>query len=153
MKSLTFSVLLTLTFSGFFATTAYAAKPPSGDMNPSDMGNTTVDTSELRVPTGRPAGQRVGLPPSGDMNLSDLGNTTVDTSELRVRERKPVVRRVGLPPSGDMNPSDMGNTTVDTSGILSRPRNRRASQAPSGANPSSQGRQTADPTAHLDPTR
>ncbi|NJL22777.1 MAG: hypothetical protein HC895_21280 [Leptolyngbyaceae cyanobacterium SM1_3_5] len=99
MKSLLFIALSTLSLSVAFVSQQQASLPPSGDMNPSDRGNRTVDTSDI-----------IGsLPPSGDMNPSDRGNRTVDTSEI-----------IGaLPPSGDMNPSDRGNRTVDTSGIFS----------------------------------
>lgn len=60
------------------ATAAFAAsanaKPPSGDANPGDRFNTTVDTTEIIAPKR--------LPPSGDLNPSDLHNATVDTTQV-----------------------------------------------------------------------
>jgi hypothetical protein len=98
--------------------TEAASLPPSGDSNPSDLGNRTVDTSQIIA----------SLPPSGDSNPSDLGNRTVDTSQIIA----------SLPPSGDSNPSDLGNRTVDTSQII-------ASLPPSGdSNPSDLGNRTVD---------
>jgi len=72
MKSLLFIALSTLSLSVALASQQQASLPPSGDMNPSDRGNRTVDTSDI-----------IGsLPPSGDMNPSDRGNRTVDTSGI-----------------------------------------------------------------------
>lgn len=77
---------------------AVAVKPPSGDYNPSDRGNRTVDTSDLSAT----------LPPAGDLNPQDRYNATVDSSQV-------IAAR---PPSGDLNPSDRFNRTVDTSDII-----------------------------------
>ncbi|WP_206753945.1 hypothetical protein [Microcoleus sp. FACHB-1515] len=95
-----------------------AGLPPSGDMNPADMQNSTVDTSEVLSHEARPQRDRQAAnPPSGDMNPADLGNAAVDTSEVLSHEARPTARRAGFPPSGDMNPSDRANRTVDTSEI------------------------------------
>lgn len=51
---------------------AIAAKPPSGDMNPSDRFNRTVDTSEIIA----------AKPPAGDLNPQDRYNHTVDSSQV-----------------------------------------------------------------------
>ena len=53
MNRLILSSLFAAALGVFFATTAQAQKPPSGDSNPSDLGNTTVDTSQIINPTPR----------------------------------------------------------------------------------------------------
>lgn len=69
--------LSTLLFAAF-ATSAFA-KPPSGDANPSDLANRTIDTSQIIAPTTRQTKQN---PPSGDSNPSDLHNSTIDTRQI-----------------------------------------------------------------------
>lgn len=53
MKRLILASLFAAAFSAVFAATTQAQKPPSGDSNPSDLGNTTVDTSQIIDPTPR----------------------------------------------------------------------------------------------------
>lgn len=50
MKRLILLSLFATVLGTFFATTVQAQKPPSGDSNPSDLGNTTVDTSQIINP-------------------------------------------------------------------------------------------------------
>jgi hypothetical protein len=76
MKRLTLAGLSTLMLSAAFASTV-SAKPPSGDLNPSDLYNNTVDTSQVIAPNARKQ-----APPSGDSNPTDLHNATVDTSRI-----------------------------------------------------------------------
>jgi hypothetical protein len=76
MKRLTLAGLSTLMLSAAFASTVYA-KPPSGDLNPSDLHNNTVDTSQVIVPNAQKS-----LPPAGDLDPTDLHNATVDTSRV-----------------------------------------------------------------------
>lgn len=75
MKRLIFASLSTIALHAAFASGAFA-KPPSGDANPSDLANRTVDTSQIIAPTTKQT------PPSGDANPSDLFNRTVDTSRV-----------------------------------------------------------------------
>lgn len=53
MKSSISATLLTTALSIALASTAIAAKPPSGDFNPSDLRNSTVDTSRIINPQPR----------------------------------------------------------------------------------------------------
>jgi hypothetical protein len=71
------SASLSVLALSIFASTANAASPVSGDSNPSDLRNPTVDTSEIINPNLLKA-----RPVSGDSNPSDLRNPTVDTSEI-----------------------------------------------------------------------
>lgn len=47
------SSLLAIALGAAFAATAQAQKPPSGDSDPSDRGNRTVDTSQIINPHPR----------------------------------------------------------------------------------------------------
>lgn len=51
MKRLTTSLLSTLILGVSLSSGAIAAQPPSGDSNPSDLNNRTVDTSQIIRPT------------------------------------------------------------------------------------------------------
>ena len=53
MKRLILSSLFAVVLSTFFETTAQAQKPPSGDSNPADLGNRTVNTSQIINPQPR----------------------------------------------------------------------------------------------------
>lgn len=68
--------LSTLALSATFASTVYA-KPPSGDLNPSDLHNDTVDTSQVIT-----SNTQKQAPPAGDLDPTDLPNVTVDTSRV-----------------------------------------------------------------------
>lgn len=53
MKRLILASLFTIILGTFFATTAQSQKPPSGDSDPSDLGNSTVNTSQIINPQPR----------------------------------------------------------------------------------------------------
>lgn len=53
MKRLILSSLMAIIFGTAFATTAQAKRPPSGEANPSNLGNRTVDTSQIINPHPR----------------------------------------------------------------------------------------------------
>jgi len=53
MKSFIPTAFLTTVLSLALTSIAIAAKPPSGDSNPSDLGNSTVDTSQIINPQPR----------------------------------------------------------------------------------------------------
>ena len=72
MKTLLFAALSTLSLNITLASQQQASLPPSGDMNPSDRGNRTVDTSEIIAVK----------PPAGDLNLQDRYNPTVDSCQV-----------------------------------------------------------------------
>jgi len=72
MKGLLLAGLTALVLGTAIAPVELASLPPSGDSNPSDRFNRTVDTSDIIA----------ALPPSGDSNPSDRFNRTVDTSDI-----------------------------------------------------------------------
>jgi hypothetical protein len=53
MKLLIFSSLFSVVLVNGFVTTVQASKPPSGDSDPSDRWNRTVDTSQIINPQSR----------------------------------------------------------------------------------------------------
>lgn len=53
MKSLILLSLVAVALGAAFTATAQAQKPPSGDSNPSDRGNQTVDTRQIINPHPR----------------------------------------------------------------------------------------------------
>jgi len=63
--------VLMITAAPFLSGTI-AAKPPSGDNNPSDRNNRTVDTSDVTA----------ARPPAGDLNPQDRSNPIVDSSQV-----------------------------------------------------------------------
>jgi hypothetical protein len=75
--------LSTLTLSAVTASIVQAL-PPSGDSNPSDLHNNTVDTNQIIAPHAKfnSATKRDLTPPSGDLNPSDRWNPTVDTIQI-----------------------------------------------------------------------
>jgi hypothetical protein len=81
MKRIFLTGLSALLLGAAFATVAQAA-PPSGDSNPSDLGNPTVDTSQIIHSKATEMAQQKAAPPSGDSNPSDLGNATVNTGQI-----------------------------------------------------------------------
>jgi len=113
MKRILVTTLSALALSASFASLGYA-KPPSGDANPSDRYNPTVDTTQIILPT---KGTVKANPPSGDGNPSDLYNSTVDTSQI-INPTKGLAATKANPPSGDGNPSDLYNSTVNTGEII-----------------------------------
>lgn len=124
MKRFMLATLSAVVLQSAFAAGAFAAKPPSGDANPSDLANTSVDTSEIIYRGNTPVrtSDRTAVrPPSGDGNPSDLLNSSVDTSEIIYRGN--TVIRMGdrtavQPPSGDSNPSDLLNGSVSGRDII-----------------------------------
>lgn len=53
MKRLLSATLTALALGSIATFAAYAGKPPSGDSNPGDRHNTTVDTSQIVTPNPR----------------------------------------------------------------------------------------------------
>lgn len=82
MQRFLFAVLSAAVLSNVLMPVAFAA-PPSGDSNPSDRFNTTVDRSQIIGGSKVDLMDKQGMkPPSGDGNPSDLFNNTVDQGQI-----------------------------------------------------------------------